>query len=41
MLIIHHADIEENAIFNTTSFVCSKGDARDEIRVNLNGKIHW
>lgn len=32
-----HADIEENAIFNSTSFVCSKGDARDEIRVNLNG----
>ena len=32
-----HSDIEENAIYNSTSFIFSKGDAREEIRANLNG----
>ena len=33
-----HAEINENAVFDNSSFIFSKGEAREEIRVNLNGK---
>lgn len=33
-----HAEIYENAIFNNSSFIFSKGEAREEIRTNMYGR---
>ena len=33
-----HVEMHENSFFDSSSFIFSNGDAREEIRINLNGK---
>ena len=33
-----HVEMDESSVFDSSSFIFSQGDAREEIRININGK---